>query len=461
MYLVWNIRFIVLYTRSERGKLYDDGGYQEILSQPSKWPRISVILPARSEDERVLRRNLESIQRLNYDMSLIELLIVVDVDDQRTARLAEKLQAAYSFKARVIIVPEEESPLWRQVYDEWAKSNAKWLDETKAGLPKMKPRALAYALPHVSGEIVTVVDAEDVQGDKDVLLRAAYCLKWKGFDAVQGRLKFVNYKDSWFSLHAVGDYALWFDWMLPRLKHRGLPLPLAGTSYFIKADVLRSVGGWNPINMTEDLELGVRLYCHGYKVGMIDSDTFEEAPRRFLKADGEGGWLNQRTRWCRGVSYTLKGIVRDRHEFPTRRVLTVFFVMFYYVLGWSVQITNFIGYPLSALFLIFLPIFDLPGWLVSLFILNGALLAWCIFSTGKGIAYNIGKAIQSLREKGKYYGLFCSTVIFYWFVWVTPAARALKQELMDPIFWEKTDHLGLHHPVCNALLASGEKAQTS
>ncbi len=452
MYLVWNVRFLVLFTRTPRRRLYDDDGYEVVRNTNFPFPLITILMPVRKEEEAVLKRNLDSIGALNYSHHRMEILVVADSDDHETIRTAEGLAGRYQFPVDIIVVPEDSDPRWVPILDEWHRKGVKWLKDIEGGIPKMKPRALAFALPHIRGQITTVVDAEDVQADPDVLLKATYCLKVKGLDAVQGRLKFVNYRDSWLSLHAVGDYSLWFDWMMPRLKKRGLPVPLAGTSYYIRTDVLKQVSGWDPSNMTEDLELGVRLYCYGYRIGMIDSDTFEEAPRRFFRNSHEGGWLNQRTRWCRGVSFTLKSVLRHRKEFPARRMLTIFFVMFYYILGWSVQITNILGYPLSGLFLVLLPIFGLPTWLVGLFALNGILLSWCIYSTGSGIARNIGETLPSLGEKLRYYGLFGGTVIFYWFVWVAPAVRALKQQLMEPIFWEKTDHLGLHHPVCDRLL---------
>jgi cellulose synthase/poly-beta-1,6-N-acetylglucosamine synthase-like glycosyltransferase len=57
---------------------------------------------------------------------------------------------------------------------------------------------------------------------------------------------------------------------------------------------LREVGGWDPYNVTEDADLGMRLARFGYRSDMIDSTTLEEAPARI------GAWLRQRTRWFKG-----------------------------------------------------------------------------------------------------------------------------------------------------------------
>ena len=55
-----------------------------------------------------------------------------------------------------------------------------------------------------------------------------------------------------------------------------------------RTDVLRSIGAWDPYNVTEDADLGVRLAQEGYTVGVINSTTYEEAPAQFRP------WLNQR-----------------------------------------------------------------------------------------------------------------------------------------------------------------------
>ncbi|MGC2589083.1 MAG: glycosyltransferase family 2 protein [Pseudolabrys sp.] len=51
------------------------------------------------------------------------------------------------------------------------------------------------------------------------------------------------------------------------------------------------VGGWDPHNVTEDADLGMRLARFGYRSGVIPSSTYKEAP-----AD-VGRWVGQRTRW--------------------------------------------------------------------------------------------------------------------------------------------------------------------
>ena len=53
--------------------------------------------------------------------------------------------------------------------------------------------------------------------------------------------------------------------MLPGLDTLDIPIPLGGTSNHFKLDMLIELGGWDPFNVTEDADLGVRAYAKGYK----------------------------------------------------------------------------------------------------------------------------------------------------------------------------------------------------
>ena len=73
------------------------------------------------------------------------------------------------------------------------------------------------------------------------------------------------------------EYSFWFDAMMPGLDDTGIPLPLGGTSNHFYADRLREIGSWDPYNVTEDADLGLRAYAEGYRVSVIQSTTWEEA----------------------------------------------------------------------------------------------------------------------------------------------------------------------------------------
>src|SRR5436305_10002041 len=61
-----------------------------------------------------------------------------------------------------------------------------------------------------------------------------------------------------------------------------------------RTQALRDVGGWDPYNVTEDADLGMRLARCGQSAAVIASTTYEEAPARVVP------WVRQRTRWFKG-----------------------------------------------------------------------------------------------------------------------------------------------------------------
>ena len=61
------------------------------------------------------------------------------------------------------------------------------------------------------------------------------------------------------------EYSALFDGLLPALARLGMPVPLGGTSNHFRRDALEAVGGWDPFNVTEDADLGMRLARFGYR----------------------------------------------------------------------------------------------------------------------------------------------------------------------------------------------------
>ncbi|WP_232048089.1 glycosyltransferase family 2 protein [Rickettsia conorii] len=87
------------------------------------------------------------------------------------------------------------------------------------------------------------------------------------------------------------EYSLWFEYILKGLSLLELSTPLGGTSNHFKTDILNKLGGWDSYNVTEDVELGIRIYSQNYKVVIRDSYILEEAPNIL------GNWLNPRSHW--------------------------------------------------------------------------------------------------------------------------------------------------------------------
>src|SRR5207244_1551522 len=161
--------------------------------------------------------------------------------------------------------------------------------------PQTKPKALNYALQFARGELVTVFDAEDLPDSFELRLAAEhFAIAPDNCACLQARLLFHNDRENWLTRQFAIEYACHFELLLPMLASLNMPVPLGGTSNHFRTGILRALGAWDPHNVTEDADLGLRLARAGYLTGMIDAATFEEANCEL------GNWITQRSRWLKG-----------------------------------------------------------------------------------------------------------------------------------------------------------------
>ncbi len=238
---------------------------------PSPLPLYTLIVPLYREAG-VAAKLIEALARLDYPVDRLQILLVTEADDEATRAALHSSDLARNM--RVLAVP--------------------------AGEPRTKPRALNYALTFATGEIVAVYDAEDVPDPGQLKMAArAFQTSFGDLGCVQARLDIYNPADTFFTRQFTLEYAALFFAMLPAYERLGLPLPLGGTSNHFSRAILEHAGGWDAFNVTEDADLGLRLARLGFKVSVIPSDTWEEAPATAAQ------WFGQRTRWIKGWMQTF------------------------------------------------------------------------------------------------------------------------------------------------------------
>jgi glycosyltransferase XagB len=348
---------------------------------------------------------VRSLRALDYPPEKLQIILVLEPDDHATRAALQRLDPGAPFE--IMIAPE-------------------------AG-PRTKPKALNAALALTRGEFVAVYDAED-RPASDQLHRALDAFFGNGRDAacVQARLTIDNTRDGCLPRMFTAEYAGLFDVLLPGLSARKLPLPLGGSSNHFRTDILRDVArGWDPYNVTEDADLGMRLARLGYHSAVIGSTTYEEAP-----AD-VGPWIRQRTRWFKGWSQTW--CVHMRHPVRLARELGFSgFMTFQLVVGGTVL--SALVHPVFAVTLIysiamgtFFPVgADLAG-AILFGLSNGALVAGYLTSAALGL---IG-----LKRRGLLSQAWVLLLMpLHWLLLSAAAWRALYQLLRDPYRWEKTAH---------------------
>ncbi len=240
-------------------------------------PYYSVLVALHHEVD-VVPQLVEALCGIDWPKSKLEVKLVCEADDRQTldAIAAGRLPPHFE----VVRVPP--------------------------GLPRTKPKALNYAVPLIKGELVVLYDAED--RPHPLQLREAWHRFQHGAETlacVQAPLEISNGAKGIIPLLFAFEYAALFRGLLPWLSGRRVLLPLGGTSNHFRVSALKAVGCWDPHNVTEDADLGLRLARFGYSTETISLPTLEDAPEAWSI------WLPQRTRWFKGWTRTprKKGIL--------------------------------------------------------------------------------------------------------------------------------------------------------
>jgi len=366
-------------------------------------PRYTVLVPMYDEPE-VLPTLVYSLAALDYPSDRLDIVLVLEARDTATRSAAARLRLPRSM--RILVVP--------------------------TGGPQTKPKALNYALASARSDLVVVFDAED-RPEPDQLRIAAHAFSRGGprLACVQARLNVYNPGDSFWTRQFALEYSALFDGLLPALDRLRLPIPLGGTSNHFRLPVLRGVGAWDPFNVTEDADLGIRLARAGYRTGTIASTTWEEAPisRKI--------WVGQRTRWLKGWIQTW--LVHMRHprrllrDLGTRQFLGV-------LVTFGGVLLSVLVYPIALLAM------ALTWWLGGF---GGAALtgigSWlwliAVVNLSVGILAPMVAAALAVWRRGRP-RLLLSVLWMpvYWVLISLAGYRALVDLARRPHYWEKTRH---------------------
>lgn len=365
----------------------------------SDLPFYSVLVPLHRERE-IAPALVHALRVLDYPAGKLEIVFITELHDEGTRRALRA--AAPPEHMQILTVP--------------------------AGQPQTKPRALNYALQMCKGDLVAVFDAEDVPHPRQLRLAAeTFAASADELVCVQARLGVYNTGDGFLTRQFALEYASLFAAILPALERLGLPILLGGTSNHFRRDALEALGAWDPFNVTEDADLGIRIARAGKRVAMIDSETAEEAPRDMR------AWYGQRTRWLKGWMQTYLVHMREPSVFlgnlgPWRfagvqamlggLILSAFVHPLFYVAG-VVQLCS--GQPL----------------------MNAATGLWVLCWINLAVGYGVGIAlglIAAWRSDGRVPLFTALLVPFYWLAISAASYRALVELVLRPYHWEKTPH---------------------
>ncbi|WP_172122441.1 glycosyltransferase [Devosia sp. 919] len=362
-------------------------------------PVYSVLIPLRDEAAMVPQL-AEAMAALNYPPDKLDIIFVVEASSTTTVEAVQAQLHHPQFS--LVAVPD--------------------------AAPRTKPKALDFALPLCRGEFVVIFDAEDTP-HPDQLWRVAHRFRdAPQLQCVQARLVIDNGTENWLTALFAGEYAGLFTVVLPALSRWGLPMPLGGTSNHFRVDTLRSMGGWDAFNVTEDADLGMRLARLHHAVETIDIGTVEEAPTQL------GTWMAQRSRWMKGWMQTF--IVHNRDPRLLLRHAGLGRTLAFELMILSMIIAPLLHVGLLATLL--------ARWLLGVSPWASGWDFWSllylgIFALGYGSA--VATTWAGLRRLERDDLLLVQLLLpFYWLLSAAATLRALHELTNRPFHWSKTRH---------------------
>lgn len=380
----------------------------------SQFPIYTILVPLKDEVESIPQL-LHSLKNLQYPKEKLDVKFAVEVTDEKTLVALE----------RAGISVHETEPHPQYGLYQVVKVPVEELST--------KPRSCNYALQFARGDIVVIYDAEDQP--EPLQLQRAYALFLESklnTICVQAKLNYYNPYQNILTRCFTAEYTFWFDILLPALTNWGIPLPLGGTSNHFQTRALKTIGTWDPYNVTEDAEVGWRLSRLGYRTAMIDSYTWEEAN------SDTWNWVRQRTRWQKGFLLTL--LVHIRHPLQLVRDLGWMGAFFSVAIFASTVLLPIINVGLwiytliwivGSLFNIPMVIDVLPNWIHITSVIN------LIFGN---LLYIAMHAVGLLTTKRWQLLWILPILPLYWMLQAVSAYRSLWQITHKPHLWEKTVH---------------------
>lgn len=374
---------------------------EELLPPGGEWPRYVVLVPLYQEGD-ILRDLVASLRKLDYPSDKLEIRLLVEEDDEETKAAAAQLDPGPPF----VVFP------------------------IPVSYPRTKPKACNVALEDATGDYLVIFDAED-RPDPDQLKKAAVAFSrvHENVVCIQAKLNFYNPHQNFLTKCFTSEYATWFDLCLPGLDYLRAPIPLGGTSNHFRLDILKEAGGWDEYNVTEDCDLGLRLFSRGWRTRILDSTTWEQACPKL------GNWIRQRSRWVKGYLQTYS--VHLRNPVKTTCGLGIFNNIHYHLLiGGTAfsQLINPLYWSLAVLWLCtrstaFSAFFPGPIFVMA---------ALCLFVGNFLFAYTSSIAcVRRGRGDIAIYGLLMP---IYWILMSIAAWKGFIQLLRNPHYWEKTKH---------------------
>jgi exo-beta-1,3-glucanase (GH17 family)/cellulose synthase/poly-beta-1,6-N-acetylglucosamine synthase-like glycosyltransferase len=237
------------------------------------YPRVSIHVPAHNEPPQMLIQTLDALAALDYPD--YEVLVI----DNNT--------------------PDPQT--WEPVRAHCEQLGRRFRFFHVDDLAGFKAGALNYALRHTDpqAQIVAVIDSDYVV-TPDWLRDLSPAFDNPRIAIVQAPQDYRDGADSAFKAMCYAEYRGFFYIGMVTRNERNAIIQ-HGTMTMVRRDALAGVGGWAQWTVTEDAELGLRIFEHGYEAIYVPHSY-----GRGLMPDNFVDYKTQRFRWAFGAMQIMR-----------------------------------------------------------------------------------------------------------------------------------------------------------
>lgn len=366
------------------------------------FPTCSILIPAHNEDK-VIANTIEAMLNLNYPKDKLKIVVINDGSKDNTKQIIE----SYAAKDSQVVL----------------------FDIPKGEGGKGKSRTLNLGVKTVTSDVIAIYDADNTPDPQSLRYLIANLISDPELGGVIGKFRTVN-KDRNLLTRFINIETLSFQSMLQAGRwqmHKIATLP--GTNLVLWTKIIQELDGWDEEALTEDSELSIRIYEHGYKIKFVPyAITYEQEPESWKV------WIKQRVRWVRGNNYVISKFFKLIPNFKNKRLKwdLLYTLSLYYIFFVAVILSDIL-FVLGLLGIISIP---LPGPYTYVWI-----IAFVLF------LFEIMLAISYDREDKP--GNFWMVLLMYFsycqlWVYVIFKAGYLEFVKKEKHIWDKTVRFDLH-----------------
>lgn len=347
----------------------------------SKFPFVTIIVPAYNE-EKTLEKTVKSLTALDYPKDKYEIIIIDDGSKDNTWKIAQKLA--------------EKSLIVKAIHQE------------NGG----KGSALNHGIKIAKGDFVGALDADSFV-DKNALKAIISRFDDPKTMAVTPSMK-VYQASKFLEIIQEVEYVIGI-FLRKVFAFIGSIHVTPGPFSIFRKSFFEKYGGYDEHNLTEDIEVALRIQSKGYHIeNTLHAMVYTVPPDNFF------GLLKQRLRWYYGF---ILNVEKYRHLFSVRTgnlgiliMPAAFISIFLVVLSLCYTIYKFfewIGNTYSAINVLGYEYFNLFNLKIDFFNLFGNTSALAIITLLISVIIII--LANKLSNKNKYIGIrFVIFSLFYW-----------------------------------------------